>query len=319
MKNLAIILIFVIQSIYTYGQKIDNMASFRDINSDSYFRFNFDNDYFTSSDKDYTGGYSFELVSPILKRNPANYLLLKPSGKHIKYGIAFEQIVFTPECIKSFDVQFGDRPYATAAMLKSFAVAIDTVAKSRLTSSINIGWLGPGACGKEMQTGIHDAINYTIPRGWCYQIKNDLVLNYELSYEKQLLRYRNLLSIQANSSVKLGTLYTNGGIGFSTTIGLINSPFSPNHSKKGFCLYLYSQPLVNIIGYDATLQGGIFNRDSPYTIAAGSLKRFTAQHNYGIVLQTKSLYFEYSRTAITKEFDSGRSSKWGGIKFGVKI
>jgi lipid A 3-O-deacylase len=41
---------------YVFCQKIDNMASFRNIKSNSYFRVNLDNDYFTSSDKDYTGG-----------------------------------------------------------------------------------------------------------------------------------------------------------------------------------------------------------------------------------------------------------------------
>ena len=58
------------------GQKIDNMASFRQITSDSYFRFNYENDYFNATDRDYTQGYSFELVTPWLAKNPANHLLV---------------------------------------------------------------------------------------------------------------------------------------------------------------------------------------------------------------------------------------------------
>ena len=34
------------------------------------------------------------------------------------------------------------------------------------------------------------------------------------------------------------------------------------------------------------------------------------------VIKTKTLYFEYTRSAITKEFKSGSAAKWGGIRIG---
>ena len=84
-------------------------------------------------------------------------------------------------------------------------------------------------------------------------------------------------------------------------------------------MYLYSQPVINVIGYDATLHGGLFNAKSLYTISTAKIERFTAQNNYGIVLQTRSMYFEYARTMITREFELGSSAKWGGIKIGFKL
>jgi len=77
--------------------------------------------------------------------------------------------------------------------------------------------------------------------------------------------------------------------------------------------------MVNVIGYDATLQGGLFNRKSPCTIASQDMARFTGQFNYGIILKTKTLYFEYSRSVLTKEFETGSAYKWGGIKIGFTI
>lgn len=198
-------------------------------------------------------------------------------------------------------------------------IATDTIAHSRFISSLNIGWLGPGACGKEMQAEIHKAIGNTIPRGWCNQVKNDIVLNYEVSYEKQLIRFENFISLQANGTLRLGTLYTNASFGVNGTIGLINSPFTSVKNKDRLKLYVYSQPVLNAIGCDATLQGGIFDRNSPYTVPSKSIRRFTAQHNYGVVLQIRKLYFEYSRTTISREFDYGKSSKWGGVKIGIKL
>lgn len=295
------------------------MASFRDIKSNHYFRFNYDNDYFASTDKNYTQGYNFELVAPFLKKNPVNYLFLKPSNSEYKYGLSIEHIGYTPDNIKSTEIQYGDRPFAASIMIKSFTVATDTINNSRFVSSLNLGLIGPGAFGKEMQVAIHKATGNTIPGGWQNQIKNDLVLNYEVSYEKQLVRYKNLFSLASNTNLRLGTLFTNASIGLNATIGIINSPFTTVKNKNKFQLYIYSQPIVNAIGYDATLQGGLFNKESPYTISSNSINRLTAQFNYGIVLQTKTMYFEYSRTLLTREYNLGNSAECGGIKIGFKL
>ena len=72
----------------------------------------------------------------------------------------------------------------------------------------------------------------------------------------------------------MGTLFTQISTGFNTTIGLIDDPFS-NHNK-GFRMYCYVQPTDTLVGYDATLQGGAFNKDSPYTIRSGDIERVTA-------------------------------------------
>lgn len=317
-KPYLFLLLLIIPAIL-YAQKIDHTASFRDIKSDSYFRINYDNDYFAATDENYTQGYNLELVHKKLKGNPVNRFLIKPAGAEFKYGLSIEHIGFTPDNIKSPEIQLGDRPFAAAIMLKSFLISTDSVNKSRLTSAFSLGMIGPGAFGKEMQVGIHRATGNVIPQGWQNQIKNDAVINYEVGYEKQLLRYRNLFSLQSNSTVKLGTLFTNASVGFNAVAGIINSPFTSAEKKDRFQIYIYSQPLVNAIAYDATLQGGLFQTRSPYTIAAGEIERFTAQFNYGVVLKTKSLYFEYSRSSLTREFETGPSANWGGIKIGFSI
>jgi hypothetical protein len=109
------------------AQKIDNLASFRDIKSTDYFRFNYDNDFFSGTDKNYTQGYSLELVAPSLKKNPINYLFYKPKDAEIRYGLAIEHIGFTPNKYELTGIQFGDRPYSTAIMLKSFMIANDSL------------------------------------------------------------------------------------------------------------------------------------------------------------------------------------------------
>ena len=316
--NIYLFILFILPN-FILAQKIDNMASFRDIKSQTYFRFNYDNDYFAATDQNYTQGYNFELVSPFFKKNPLNFLFIKPSNSEYKYGLSIEHIGFTPNNIKSPNIQYGDRPFAASIMLKSFSIATDTIQKTRLVSSLNLGLIGSGAFGKEMQVAIHEATGNTIPKGWRNQIKNDVVLNYEINYEKQLIRYNNFFSLNSNSNLRVGTLFTNASVGLNAIIGIINSPFTSITNKNKFQLYFYSQPVFTAVGYDATLQGGIFNNKSPYTISSRSIERFTAQYNYGIVLQTKTMYFEYSRSSITREYDLGRSANWGGIKIGFKF
>lgn len=103
------------------------------------------------------------------------------------------------------------------------------------------------------------------------------------------------------------------------TFGIINSPFEIGTYTKCFKLYPYAAPLVNVIDYDATLQGSLMNDKSPYTIAAKDVERLTGQFNYGIVLQTNIFHIEYSRTSITKEFATRNSAKWGGFKVGFRF
>lgn len=309
-----ILYLFILLPSILFAQKIDHLVSFRDINSDSYFRFNYENDYFAATDENYTQGYNFELVLPMFEKNPLNHLFFIPKDNNTKYGLAIEHIGFTPNHYERPEIQVGDRPFAAAFMLKGFAIGTDPLKKSRFTSSLSLGLIGPGAFGKEIQAGIHKATGNKEPLGWGNQIKNDVVLNYRVSYEKQLYSYRKLFSFQSYTSAQVGTLFTNISTGFNTTIGLIDSPFA--NDNKGFRMYFYAQPTVTLVGYDATLQGGVFNKDSPYTIRSGDIERLTAQLDYGLILKTRTLYFEFSRSLITREIATLNSAAWGGIKIG---
>ncbi len=314
MKNYILIL-FLLPTVLL-SQKIDNLASFRDLRSESYFRFSYDNDFFAASDKNYTQGYSFEYANRSLAKNPVNSLFLTPKTSYFTYGLALEHIGYTPSDFVSPDIQIDDRPFAAAIYIKSFVIATDTISKSRLSQSLSLGIIGPGAFGKEMQTAIHKLIENKTPGGWDNQIQSDLVLNYKMGYEKQVFNFKDIANLQAIASLQLGTLFTNASVGFNATVGLIDHPFSRNGTHSKFRLYAFAQPTVNVVGFDATLQGGIFTNDNPYTISSKNIERLTAQIDYGLILKYKKLYLEYTRTTITKEFTSGNSANWGGFKAG---
>lgn len=319
MRKSLYVLLLVGISFSLSAQKIEHTSSFRDMKSASYFRLNYDNDYFASADKNYTQGYQFELALPFFEKNPLNFLFLKPRQTEKLYGLALEHIGFTPDDYVSREIQLGDRPFAAVIMLKSFLVAKDTVNSSRLTSSLSLGMIGPGAFGGEMQRSIHEATGNKIPYGWRNQIENDVVVNYQLAYEKQVFRYADFFSLQAQSELQLGSLFTNASVGANGTLGLINNGFSSAKNKNKFQVYVFGQSVFRLIGYDASLQGGLFNTKSVYTISSSDVKRFTGQFNYGLILRSKTLYVEYTRTTTTPEFKDGDAANWGGIKIGYRF
>lgn len=308
-------LLLLSNSSITFAQKIDAFSSYHKISDTSYFRFHYDNDYFTSSDENYTQGYSFEIVLEALKNNPLNALLLNENKASQQFGFSIDHIGFTPNNIASPEIQQGDRPFASALMLKSFKIYTNAERKYRLISALRLGIIGPGAFGKEMQVGIHEATGNTIPQGWQNQIKNDVVVNYEVIYQKELLAIPRYFSLQYEASANLGTLNTNVSAGIVAMAGLFNNPFS-NTKNRRFQVYIYSKSQATFVGYDASLQGGLFNRESPYTIVSSDVERVVGQHHFGLVVHTRTLYFEYTSTNITREFASGSAASWGGIKIG---
>lgn len=319
--NTLLIILGWLTPIFGLAQRIDNTASFRQTDQARYARLHYDNDYFTATDRYYTQGYNFEFVHPALRKNPLTRLLVTTNRNAARYGLAFEHFGFTPTTIQSDAILVGDRPFAGAILLKTFSMSTDTVRRIRVASVLSTGVVGPVAFGGEMQTAIHRAINGVRPQGWQHQIRNDVIVNYALTAEKQVYAYRNALLVSAMGTVQAGTFVNRLQTGFVIMAGRFNSPFgnSPNVGRSGLQLYGYAQPLVSLVGYDATLQGGLFNRDSPYIIPTDQLTRTTFQANIGAVLKYKKLYLEYYQSLLTREFETGMPHRWGGIRIGVSF
>lgn len=316
MKKLAI-LCCILNCLFTtiHAQQIDNILSFKNINTDKYFRLNYENDFFSATDMYYTQGIHLELVSPAIKNFPLSKLLVYPSNKYTSYGIGIEHNGYTPNSIQHSELLVGDRPFAACLMLKSFQVSIDTISHYRISSSIVAGVIGQAAGGAEMQTGIHKWLNNVIPKGWIYQIHNDAIINYQVGYEKQLYAYNNIVSIDADAIGHVGTLNDKVAIGTTIMLGYFDSPYSSRETqKKHFRIYAYEHAQVNLVGYDATLQGGIFNHTSPYTIPAGDITRVVLENRFGFVVVYRNVFLEYFQSYLSREFSTGDYHVWGGIQ-----
>ena len=124
------------------------------------------------------------MVLPSLEKNPVNHLFFKHKEVSTKYGLAIEHMGFAPNDYVSEAIQFGDRPFAAAIMLKSFKIETDIIGKSRISRVLSFGLIGPGAFGQEMQVGIYEATGNKIPKGWTNHTKDYVVLHYRVEHEK---------------------------------------------------------------------------------------------------------------------------------------
>lgn len=319
-NKLIFSVLFSLKSLLIIAQPISNTEPYRNINSAKYFRFYYDNDFFTATDQYYSQGINLELVHPMLGK--LSGLLIRNESKLIKYGMAVEHLAYTPTSIRHLEIINGDRPFAGSLSLKSFAITCDTVKHWRLTSTLYTGVIGPAAGGEWMQKTIHRILNNIEPLGWNNQIQNDVIINYDLAYEKLFLSHKQLFSLSSYSQIAAGTLHDKINAGLILMFGHFNNPFinrKDESGKKTFQMLFYNKPSVNFVWYDATLQGGLFNHDSPYKIAAINLSRITYEDESGITVQYKNIYLEYFQHFITKEFTTGNYHRWGGLRAGASF
>jgi lipid A 3-O-deacylase len=68
-----------------------------------------------------------------------------------------------------------------------------------------------------------------------------------------------------------------------------------------------------VVGYDATLEGGLLNRSSAYTMTGSEISRFVFQTSLGLVISYGGFQIEAEQFMLSPEFNEGLWHKWGHI------
>ncbi len=293
-------------------------------------RINFDNDILDNTDRYYTNGIRFDFISPYLKQSPLSWLMVPYWGNGVNYyGVSIGQNMYTPFSTKVGGIHPGDRPYAAYLFIGGFKISNDPGKKFRQTSEIDLGVIGPSSFGDFVQKSFHNSVpTNNEPLGWENQIQDDLVLNYNLAYEKGIFSNRRI-DLNLNAVGALGTLYTNMGGGFQFRAGLMNQYFGSygysrmkvNNAKgySKFQAFVFVTSLGKLVGYDATLEGGMFNKSSIYILKSSELSRFTYQGTFGITLSFAGIQLDVEQFLLSPEFHGCAWHKWVhiGVTFGM--
>jgi lipid A 3-O-deacylase len=279
------------------------------------------NDLFFRTDYYFTQGMTLTLVHPALARLPTRHLLAAgPSGSTQHHGLTLRYDGFTPLRIQDPFIRVGDRPYAAYLYASFFRVSNHPARHQRLTTALEIGFIGPAAAGKELQTAIHRVTGNAEPRGWDYQIRNAPIVGYRVVFENQLAATRHA-EVLGSAEASLGTLYSYAATGIRIRAGQLH-PYFANlglaeqgslGSHHHWQLYGQATLETRFIGYDATLQGGVFTQPDPYTLTAGDVRRVVLRSSGGLVLAHESLSFAATATWVSPEFVAARPHRWGQL------
>ena len=288
---------------------------------DRILKINFDNDILDNTDRYYTNGIRIDIISPFLKSFPLNYLMVPYWGFGTNYyGLSIVQNMYTPSTTKVGGILYGDRPYAAYLYLGDFKISNDPVKKLRQTTEMDLGIIGPYSFGGLIQKSFHATIpTNSEPLGWVYQIQNDLVLNYNLSLEKGIVSGK-FFEFNLTGTSAIGTLYTNFGGGMLGRVGLFNPYFvnmgiarpksNHKHKLRNSQFFFYVDLRGRVIGYDATLEGGIFNQTNVYTLSTKEISRGVFEGCAGITLNFGGFRFDFGQYLLSPEFHGSFWHHW---------
>ncbi len=313
MKRQITLSFLLLVSSITFAQEVNNYSTLFDVRDTSYTRISYDNDIFRFTDRFYSQGIGIDVYSSRLVKNPLNSILVRLKGSdRNSYGIEFRTHGCTPTSITADSILYGDRPYAAAFSLGVVRTSQQKERKLRLTSQFELGMIGPVALGEQIQTGIHRIVGSDIPQGWKFQIGNAPIVNYTLRIEKApMFKLPKFLNADVYSQAKLGTFQSNLSGGFEFSLGRLNTSYSTLNHR--FSFYLFSQSSATLVGYDASLMGGVVNRGG-YYLSYSEIHPVVLRQSLGFVIGIPHFSFAFHFAYITKEIKGSLPHSWGGVR-----
>ena len=290
---------------------------------ENYIRLNYENDFFTATDRYYTQGIQLSIIHPIFKYSPISKTLIKLKNSSSNYyGITIEQDCFTPRSIRHNGIFYDERPFTGVFFLSHQLTSQNFEKQIALKTQVDIGGIGKCARCEDEQKGIHRALVNIQPLGWENQLNNDIVLNYRASIEKGIINTKHLQAF-AQSTVRIGTLYNDLSTGLNVRFGIFSNYFKnlglektySNNSAKKFKSYIVLKSNAKAVGYNATLQGGFFRHDNIYALKSNQITRLVFDAGCYAILAFKHFSVEYGYFYTSQEFEAGVDHGWGKVTF----
>ncbi|HLZ86888.1 MAG TPA: lipid A-modifier LpxR family protein [Puia sp.] len=235
------------------------------------------------------------------------------------YSWGLMQLMYTPNDMSQTVYQPNDYPYSGALVATHTRYSYNPVKKYDLQTEVVMGALGPLSLAHQTQSLVHRLTGFNQPMGWGTQFHNALLLNVNLTAEKQIAAAGQFLRIIGGGQVYAGTMQNGVAIYPLILIGKMNPYFdglfsqytSPGRDERGrkkWQFYFLAKPELQFYLTNALLEGGIFttnpnkkssdNKNIPQPVSTGysqqpppppppsipSLQRLVSSFSYGGVL-----------------------------------
>jgi len=249
-----------------------------DDNDPSLWILEYENDIFAGEDRYYTSGVRLSRIAtareaPSWLESVARRFPGFDDATALPYSLAIGHNIYTPADIVNPEFPPDDRPYAAWLHLKFSTGTLHRRGADRVR--VGIGIVGPAAGGKQIQKGIHRAINTDIPTGWGTQLRNEptLLVGYD--------RFRRIvdwaepgkfgMDVSLLGGMTLGNAHTHATIGSFARFGR-NLPddygpprITPAATGSGFFTpaetgswYLFFGSEGRLVGRDLFIEGNTF-------------------------------------------------------------
>lgn len=288
----------------------------------------FENDLFTGTDRNYTNGVKYSIISPDLSPDAADGKLPRRVMEYIhslpfisgaseythKVELSLGQNMYTPTDISRYELIEDDRPYAgwlyvsTSYHRKDNSISainfMDTV-------EIQLGMVGPASFAEETQKIVHELRDIQRPNGWDNQLKNEpgLAVVFERKWLFHPLETRKFgFDAIIHTGGALGNVYTylNGGmearVGWNIPKYFGVSLIRPAGSTrlviwKDFSIFGFGAVNGKAVARDIFLDGNTF-RDS-HSI---DKKYFVADIAGGLAVNYRNIILTWTQVLRTREF-----------------
>ncbi|MBC7365412.1 MAG: lipid A deacylase LpxR family protein [Undibacterium sp.] len=310
----------------------DSSASTARARSAPVFTMYFENDMFTGTDQHYSNGLKFSWLSADLtdwgqtgwRKNVVESLpfVNRPGGQK-NLGLAFGQNIYTPSNIGIANPDPDDRPYAGWSYVElAFVSKTQDVSD---TLALQIGVVGPHSLAEDSQRIVHRAINSVRPRGWDYQLRDEIGVS--VVYERRWRLYGRALynalgiDLVPHAGVSLGNVqtYANGGgtlrLGFNLPSdfgvqlarpgaigGSPTDDLDPRVAlNRNFSLFVFGAADGRAIARDIFLDGNTFRHSRSV-----DKENFVADLSAGVGLVAGPWQLTYTQVWRTREFKTQR-------------
>lgn len=283
------------------------------------FGFKSDNDSYLlqGQDRYYTNGLFINF------RHASNQEKLNEKLEKKIYEISAGQKMYNPYSGYAPDPQEQDRPFA-GYLYASGGLNWFYKNESILKTSVEIGVTGPASLAEKGQELLHKTVGFYDLAGWDYQIKQELQVNLSAQYTRLLHRFDDhQADFSFEGYANVGTTFSGAGAGILFRAGRINQLFNSGYTNsvignnaktKGFVqreLFFYAKPQLNFVAYDATIQGSMFNNNSPVTFG---VKPVVFAQQLGVNYSSQRFTFDFGVLFKTKEVKSdAKAHQYGSI------
>lgn len=308
-KKLVLATLAILAVVYgSYAQEYKNEFGFKSDN-DAYLWY--------GQDRYYTNGLF------VYFRRAVDQQKLTGNLEKVTYEISAGQKMYNPLSGYRPDPATHDRPFA-AHLYGGAQAGLFYKNESLFKVGVNFGTVGPDALGEEAQDLLHRIVGFYQVQGWDYQIANDFAANANVQFAKLLHRNsNNSVDFTLDTYANLGTTYNGAGVGVVFRTGAINQLFNSVHYNAGISnnskteklkkreFYFYAKPQLNYVAYDATVQGSLFNDNSPVTFG---VKPLMFAQSLGFNYSSPRFTIDYSLIFQSKEIkSSAKAHQYGSI------